>query len=78
MTAIIPNAAFVNPNQPANQTMVQPGAQAKTSKSRIITLQKTVKYYIYCKRDYHIEEKCYNKYFYLKEAKLAATKPGIK
>ena len=78
MAAIMPNAAFVSPNQPANQTMVQPGAQAGTSKARVITLQKTVKYCTYCKRDYHTEDECHDKYPHLKEAKIAAAKPGTK
>ena len=78
MAAIMPNAAFVSPNQPANQTMVQPGAQAGTSKARVITLQEIVKYCTYCKRDYHIEDECHNKYPYLKKAKIAAAKPGTK
>lgn len=37
-----------------------------------------VKYYTYYRRDYHIEDKYYDKYFYLKEAKLFATKSGIR
>ena len=78
MAAIISNAAFVSPGQPANQTMVQPGGQAGTSKSRVITLQKTVKYCTYCRRDYYTEDKCYDKYPYLKETKLAAVKLGTK
>ncbi len=78
MAAILPNTAFMSPNQPANQIMVQPGAQVGTKKARFITLQKTVKYYTYCKRDYHTEDECYDKYPYLKEAKMAAVKPGTK
>lgn len=63
-------------NQPTNQTMVQLRAHVGTNKVWIITLQKTVKYYIYCKRDYHTEDKCYDKYLHLKEAIIATAKPG--
>ncbi len=41
---IMPNAAFISLNQPNNLTKIQPGAQPGTSKVRIITLRKTVKY----------------------------------
>lgn len=49
--------------------MVQPRAQAKNSKAKVIIVKKTVKYYIYCNSDYQTENKCHDKYFYPKEAK---------
>lgn len=58
--------------------MIKSRAQARTSKSQDITLKKIVKYYIYCKRDYHTEDKSHDNYFYLKKVKLANAKPGIR
>ena len=58
--------------------MFQFGAQAKISKSWVIILQKTVKYYTYCKNDYHTKNKCLDKYPYLKKVKLASAKSGTK
>lgn len=37
-----------------------------------------VKYYTYYRRNYHTEDECHDKYSHLKEAKLAAAKPGTK
>lgn len=45
-------------NMPAHQSTVQDGAQIGTSHSRVLTLQKTVKYCTFCKRDYHTENEC--------------------
>lgn len=76
--AIIPNTAFVSLNQLFNQTMVQPEAQAGTSKSWVIILQKIVRYYTYCRRDDITEDEYHDKYPYLKEAKFVTAKPGTK
>lgn len=78
MATIMPNTAFFSLNQRANQTIVQPRAQAETSKAWVITLQKTVKYCRYCRKDYHTEDECYDKYPHLKEAKIAAAKSDTK
>lgn len=58
--------------------LIKPGTQSGISKVWVITLQKTVKYYTYCKRNYHSEDECHDKYHYFKEAKIATAKPGIK
>lgn len=58
--------------------MIQPETPASTSKSRGITLQKIVQYCTYYRRDYHIEDKCHNKYPHLKKTKLATAKPDTK
>lgn len=75
---IMPNAAFISPNPPKSQTKILLGAQSGTSKAQVITLQKTVKYCIYCGRNYHTKNKCYNKYLYLKKAQALSAKLAIK
>lgn len=50
--------ALIAANMLAEQNMVQSGAQIGTSNSRVLTVQKTVKYCTFCKRDYHTKNKC--------------------
>ena len=62
MAAMLPNTAFVSPNQPVNQIVVQPGAEVGTSKARVLIVQKTLKYCTYYMRDYYNDNKCHDKY----------------
>lgn len=70
MVAILLDAAFVSLNQPTSQTMVQPGAQARTRKAWFITVQKTVKYCTYYERDCHTEDECHDKHPHLNKLSL--------
>ena len=47
--------ALVAANTPTHQNIIQDGVQAGTDNSRVLTVQKTVKYCVFCKRDYHTE-----------------------
>lgn len=58
--------------------MVQLRAQARTSKTYVIIVQKTIKCYTYCQQDYYIKDKYHDKYLYFKQAKVASTKSTIK
>lgn len=78
MAAVMPNTAFIGPNQPKNQTKIQLGAQPGTSRAWVITLQKTLKYCTYCKQDYHTKDKCYDKYPHLKKAQSISLKLATK
>ncbi len=67
--------AAVNPgplatsNSGTEQTTVQSGAQLGTSHARVLLVEKTVKYCVHCKKDYHTIDECH-----LKHPNLA-TKP---
>ena len=63
--------AFIAANMPAEQSIIQSGAQISTSNSRVLTVQKTIKYYIFCKRDYHIEDEYQVKHSNCHELKLS-------
>lgn len=78
IVAIMSNIIFINFNQLANQIMVYLKAQVETSKSQVIISQKSVKYYTYYRRKYHLKEECHDKYCHFKEIKQAATKPITK
>lgn len=62
--------ALVAANTPTHQTIVQDGVQAGTDNSRVLTVQKTVKYCVFCKWDYHTENECH-----LKNPSLAPPNP---
>lgn len=72
------SVSFVAPNLPANQTSIQAGAKPGKNQARVITLTKTVKYYTHCKRDYHTEAECHDKYPHLRDSKPKSTKPQTK
>lgn len=78
MAAVMPNTAQISPNQPSNQTRIQPGAKPGTIQARVITLRKTVKSCTHCKRDYHTEDECHDKYPHLKEVQPSPNKPASK
>ena len=67
--------ALVAANMPAEQKTVQTGAQLGTNNCRVVTLQKTVKYCTFCKRDYHTEDECRIKHPHL-APKATDKKPG--
>lgn len=52
-------------DSPIQQTFVQARAQIETNNARVISLWKTVKYYIYYKKDYHSIDECHMKYPHL-------------
>lgn len=52
------SVALVAANMPAQQSIVQDGAQIGTSNSRVLTIQKTIKYCTHCKRDFHTKNEC--------------------
>ena len=54
--------ALIAAHAPAHQHTTQDGVQAGTPNSRVLTLQKTVKYCTHCHRDYHTENECRIKY----------------
>ena len=45
-----------------HQSSIQTGALIGTSNAQVISLCKTVKYYTYCKKDYHSIEECHDKH----------------
>lgn len=63
--------ALIAANIPAEQSIVQSGAQIGTSNSRVLTVQKTIKYYIFCKQNYHTEDEYRVKHSNCHEPKLS-------
>ncbi len=45
-----------------HQSSIQAEAQVGTNNAQVICLRKTVKYYTYCKKDYHSVDDCHVKY----------------
>ncbi|MCJ1471243.1 hypothetical protein MMC07_009891, partial [Pseudocyphellaria aurata] len=69
------SVALVAANTPVHQTTIQEGAQVGTNNAHVLTLQKTVKYCTFCKRDYYTENECRLKYPHLAKS---ANKPNRK
>lgn len=62
---------------PAQQHIVQEGVQPGTNNFWVLTVQKTGKYCVFCKRDYHTENECHIKNPSLAPPK-SNNKPGRK
>lgn len=71
------SVVLVGADMSIHQSTVQDGAQIGTSDSRVITLQKIVKYCTFCRRDYHTENECRLKYPNL-APKPSSNQPGQK
>ena len=58
------SVSYLVPNELLVQQTIQNGVRPGVNQ-RVLRVEKTVKYYTYCQRDYHTEDKCYDKFLHL-------------